>query len=513
MNEQIAIEQTNSPFKRFLFGERQHRFVMLLAAGAIIIQFAIFKYLYPFASYIHGDSFSYLRAAYYNMDVNTYMVGYSRFLRFFSVFTTSDTALVAFQYLTIQASILFLLFTIFYFYPPGKWVKGFLLCFMVFNPLFLHLANLISSDGLFLALSLLWFALLLWIIHQPSRKIVLIHALVLFMAFTVRYNALIYPFISAGAYLLSRLPWRTKLAGISISVLLCGLFVFYTSYKYKSLTGYWQYSPFSGWQLSNNAMYAYRYVDAPNRKTVPKRYQALDNMIRQYFDTTRDVKKHPQESLMASTVYMWTPGLPLFKYRDSLFGKDSTAGELKKWAAMGPFYKSYGLHIITEYPLQFARYFLWPNAQKYYAPPVEFLEQYNSGRKEVIDIAKIWFNYSSLKVTTRTKKDVWVLNFYPILSGIINVVMLCTLICYVILGGWKTKDNFRIGVLMGATVWLLNAGFTIFSSSAAIRFQSFPLLLTTIFALMLLNWLWKMSTVKEPKEVSNIPEMWELNLK
>ncbi|MBO9565799.1 MAG: hypothetical protein J7621_23685, partial [Niastella sp.] len=58
---------------------------------ALVIQFSIFKYLYPFASFIHGDSFSYLQAANENLSINTYMVGYSNFLRLFSVFTKSDT--------------------------------------------------------------------------------------------------------------------------------------------------------------------------------------------------------------------------------------------------------------------------------------------------------------------------------------------------------------------------------------------------------------------------------------
>jgi hypothetical protein len=489
--------------------------ILILAVGAILVQLLIFKYFYPYASYIHGDSFSYLKAAHYNLDVNTYMVGYSRFLRLFSVFTKSDTMLVAFQYLFMQTSILFLLFSIFYFYRPGRVVQIVLLCFMVFNPLFLHLANLISSDGFFLALSVIWFTLLLWILHRPSKEIILVNAIVLFIAFTVRYNALIYPFISAGAILLSRVPRSLKFAGIGVGMLLCGLFVFYTSYKYKKITGYWQYSPFSGWQFANNAMYAYRYVDSAKRKPVDEKFKVLDNMIREYFDSTRDVKKHPQETLMASTVYMWTPGMSLFKYRDQLFKKkDSTASELKKWASMGSFYKEYGLHIIKKYPFHFARYFIWYNAMKYYAPPVEFLEHYNSGKNDVLPIAQNWFDYNSTTVSTRMKsKEVWILGFYPILSGIINVIMLCVLICYLSLKGWQTKNNFRIGILMGGTVWLLNAGFTIIASSAALRFQSFPLLITIIFASLLLDWLWSIANTRQETTKSEDSSLQDIEYK
>ena len=493
----MQVIETLSPsiscsFKEFVYEDKRNRLKLLIALCFIIIQFAIFKYLYPFASYIHGDSFVYLESAEKNLDINTYPIGYSRFLRLFSVFSSSDTVLVAFQYLSIQVSALFLLLTIFYFYTPGKVVQYVLLGFMVLNPLFLHLANLVSSDCLFAALSLTWFSLLLWLIHRPAIKTIIWHAVILFIAFTFRYNALIYPFIAVLAFVLSKLSLRKKIAGVSAGILLCGLFVCYTSYKYKQLTGYWQFSPFSGWLMANNAMYAYRYVDSAERKPVPQKFQVLDNMIREFFDSTRDVKRFPSEAAMASTVYMWTPDMSLMQYRNGLFkkAKDTTASELKKWASMGPFYKKYGLYIIKKYPLHFARYFVLPNALKYYAPPVEFLENYNSGSATVTEQTKTWFGYKRLEVKTRMiSGNVWILDFYPVLSGVINVLMFFGLLYYVLLKGWRYTPVFNKTVIMGGAVWLLNALFTIGASSAALRFQSFPVLLTTTFTLLLVDWM------------------------
>jgi hypothetical protein len=197
-------------FTQFLFHNRRNRIILYLAAAAIIIQFTIFKYLYPFASYIHGDSFTYLIAANQNLTINIYPIGYSKFLRLVSVFAQPDIVLVSLQYLVIQCSTLFLLFTIFYFYKVGTVTQALLFCFIVFNPLPLYLSNLVSSDGLFLALSMAWFALLLWIVYKPSNKIIGWHALVLFAAFTVRYNALIYPFIAGVAFWLSKLTLQKK---------------------------------------------------------------------------------------------------------------------------------------------------------------------------------------------------------------------------------------------------------------------------------------------------------------
>jgi hypothetical protein len=79
---------------------------------------------------------------------------------------------------------------------------------MTFNPLSLHLSNMVNSDGLFLALSIMWFALLLWIIYKPSNKIIYWHTILLFAAFTVRYNALVYPLIALLAFRLSKLSLR-----------------------------------------------------------------------------------------------------------------------------------------------------------------------------------------------------------------------------------------------------------------------------------------------------------------
>jgi hypothetical protein len=491
MNVSIGIPSETVSFKTFLFNNKHSRKILWLITLAIIIQFTIFKYLYPFASFIYGDSFKYLEAADNNQTIALYPIGYSKFLRLVSIFAKPDIVLVGLQYLLIQTSALFLLFTTYYFYRPARVMKWILLCFMVFNPLFLHLANMVSSDGFFLAISLTWFALMLFVIHKPSNRIILLHGVVLFVAFTVRYNALIYPFIAIVAFGLSRLSLRRKIVGICFPILLLGWFIGISMYQYKKLTGYWQFSPFSGWQMANNAMYAYRYVDSANRKSVPEKYKALDNIIRKFYDRTRNLAIYPSEREQASTFYMWSPGMPLMKYRDSLFKtKNGAPNDYKAWASMGPFYKEYGIYIIRKYPLHFLRYFAWPNSRKYYAPPIEFLQSYNSNKVIIPTQAMRWFGYESNEVKARiSSSETWILNFYPILSGIINVIMLFALLYYVLLRGWSYNRIFHKTIIIAATLWLFNAGFTIFASSAALRFQSFPVILTTIFTLLMIDWL------------------------
>jgi hypothetical protein len=508
----MGINPAMPSFKEYVFCSRHHKINLVIVASVIVIQFSVFKYLYPYPSFIHEDSYKYLETAYFNFGINSYMVGYSRFLRLFSVFSSSDTALVAFQYLFVQSSALFFLGTLFYFYRPQKIVQIILLYFMALNPLFLYMANLISSDCYFLSLSMVWFALLLWIIHQPSTQLLIWHTVVLFIAFTVRYNALIYPFIAMVAFMLSNITIRRKLASLAACIILCGLFILYTGNKYKALTGIWQYAPFSGWQLANNAMYAYRFVDSAERKPVLPRFQALDNAIRIYFDSTRDIRKYPKERLLASTFYMWDRDLPLWKYIDVYFRNDSKSSDFKKWAMMGPFYRDYGIYIIKEYPWFYARYFLWPNANKYYAPPGEYLEMYNTSRDSVVVLAKEWFGYKSSKISTRLNTfKIRILDFYPILSGVMNIVFLCCLLCFFVLRGFRNHVPFRKGVLLTGTVWVLNAGFSIFSTAAALRFMAFPILLMSTFVLLLIDWMWDM--MKSKSEILNVAEISKEELK
>jgi hypothetical protein len=478
-----AGEQT---FAQFLFHNRRNRIILCLVAAAIIIQFVVFKYLYPFASYIHDDSFYYIDTAYKNLTVSGYPIGYSKFLRLVSVFAKPDWGLVSLQYLLIQCSALFFLFTLFYFYKAGRVTQAILVCFMVFNPLFLHMGNMVSSDGLFLALSMTWFALLIWIIYKPSNTVIFWHALAMFTAFIVRYNALIYPFIAALAFGLSKLSLRKKLAGLGLGLLLCGWFIALTMFQFKKLTGYWQFSPFSGWQVANNAMYAYRKVDSAAREPVPPQFRKLDKMVRSLFD------RYPNLPVgEASTYFMWAPSLPLMRYKEKVFqGKDSAASEFKQWASMGPLYSAYGWCIIKKYPLHFLRYFVGPNTLKYFFPPVEYLEDYNRGQPTVLESAVTWFGYKNNQVKTNMQSSkVWVLQYYPYLVCFSNLILFLMLLSYLLLKGWQFNASSKKIIILAGFVWLANAGFIIVVAPVALRFQAFPALLSISFCLLLIDWM------------------------
>ncbi|MFX1707386.1 hypothetical protein PV783_25680 [Chitinophaga sp. CC14] len=499
-------EKLQLSLKHFIFRHPGNRWFIRIGIPVIIIQFVIFKFLYPFAGFINGDSYLYLETAYHNFTVNTYPIGYSKFLRLISVFTHSDTVVVAIQYLLLQSSTLSLVFTIFYFYNPARLTKIVLFIFMLVNPVYLYLANYISSDAFFLSLSLIWFTSLLWIMNRPTEKLIIINALVLFMAFTVRYNALFYPIISGVALILTRRKVWMNLVGFSISLLLIGIFTEVTSKKYKEISGYNQFTPFTGWQMANNALYAYRYIDSSHRKKVPMRLQQLDKMVRSYFDSSRDIRTHPVEALVASTVYMWDPRSPLSIYMEGQFKGDSTASALKKWATVAPIMKDYGTFLIKAYPSEFAKHYLIPNAVKYYAPPVEFLDHYSTGIDSVNETAKVWFDYKSTKLRSYFKDySVTTLDFYPVLTGTMNVILVLSTISFVLLKGYKQYPQLKKGLILVIALWAVNFGFSVFASPIALRFQLFPILVSLAFTFLLVEFLVK-AAKGVPQEETNHQE-------
>lgn len=482
-------------FKAFVLDYRENRNMLLFAGLAILVQFIIFKLLYPYASFIDGDSYVYINTAAANPYINTYPIGYPRFLRLFSVFTKSDTALVSFQYLMIMASSLWLLFTLFYLYKPSRLTKWIMLILFLFNPVFLYISNYVLSDALFLSLSLIWVALLIWIIHRPGNKLIFWQLIVLLLAFTVRYSALYYPVITLIALLISKATVRQKLFGITASFSVIAAFIVFTATQYKALTGIWEYTPFSGWQIANNAMYAYRFVDSSDRKTTPKSLQELDNTVRKYFDTSRNLRTHPVEMLVASTVYMWDPKSPLNLYMKQVFKKDSAPQfKLKDWATIAPLYRQYGSFIAQTYPKIYFKHYIIPNALKFYTPPSEFLEAFNMGRDSIGMPARNWFGYTSKKTKTAFKDlKINSIAFVPILFGIMNIVFIFGFISMCLLPLMNRKITQSKIIIVVAVLWLFNFGFSVIASPITIRYQLFAFILFTWFALIFIDKIYKIA--------------------
>ena len=467
------------PFDRALFRA---------AAAAVVAQFVIFKCLYPFAGFINADSYVYLQAAFLNLDINNYPVGYSKFLRVFSTLTRSDTALVAFQYAAIQASGLWLVAVLSEIYRPRRAARVCMVVAVVSNPVYLYMSNYVSSDALFLALSLAWFTTLIRIVDKPTLKKTLLQAALLIAALMVRFNALYYPLIAAAALVMAPQSLQRKILGMAITILPVIAFVGYNSSRYHTLTGIRMFTPFSGWQLANNALYAYRYVDNADLRTPPPGLQAVDRVVRHYFDTTRDLSRHPEEMVEASTMYMWDPRSPLNKFMEQQASTDPGSSYLRRWCRMAPLYTQYGGWLISQYPRAYLVHFVLPNAAKCYSPPGEFLDDYNMGRDTVARIAQSWFDYPSQKVRpVGAAAKVKLMPALPIAVAVVHVLFVLGWIGLAVVTGIHIRSTPGKILALSLTLWIANFCFSALASPVTLRYQLFALTVFGVFAILLMD--------------------------
>lgn len=488
------------PFKTWIRKDSENNVYLIMSGIFSILAFIWLKMTYPHPNFL-PDSYSYLDAAFNNQDINMWPIGYSKFLRLFSSFTRSDIALVFVQYILLQASVLYFLFTIRYLLSPGKWLFRILSFCCIVNPISLYVSNFISSDALFATLSLVWFTQLLWILYRPGVRLLILHALVLLLAFSVRYNALYYPLISLALIGLTHMSISKKIIGIGSMLLLLGGFVGFNLYKSRQLTGSAQFSAFGGWQMASNALFAYAHADPDSAATVPAKFRELQGIVIRHMDSLSRLTIRPDKEL--GIYYLWDDHAPLKEYLIARYRKDSVTDGYKRWSSMGPIYSAYGGWLIGKHPLVFIGHYLLPNIVNYYVPSPEFMNIYNMGKDTVEDLAKFWFNYKTNKVTV-PNKQIGFMDSYPIALAIINLVFVLSFVSFWLLEGFKKSGPYPSKALkwMGC-IWLANFGFSVLASPIVLRYQVFPMLITFAFLGILIEFIHRESRATKPIKHNN----------
>lgn len=465
--------------------DKSNQRYLWIAIPLLIVEVIIFKFFYPYADFF-SDSYSYIFAAAADLKVNLWPIGYSKFIQLFHHLSHSDTALVVFQYFLIQGATLYLLFTVFYYYQPGVLVQKTLFYLLMLNPLILYLSNYISSDGLFLALSLVWAAQLIQIQHKPTLILLLVHSLLIFYAFTVRYNAIYYPIISGIAYLLSSWKRSLKLLGFLLPIILVGMFISYTSEQTRKVTGTKQFSVFGGWQLANNAMYMLPHIRVD--QVPPPACNEFHQLVLSFFE-----KKGPELKNIGpadGAVYLKGPKAPLKEYLAQKMGdRTDSSGGIASWGAVSPVYSAYGAFLAKSYPIPFARYFLLPNTFNYFVPPIEKLEIYNLGQTSVFPIATYWFDYPNDKVkVVSLHAQKAILFIFPALFGTLNLVFIWLLVSWYRDKKYKLEDiGFKKAIILVVLLILVNACFSILASPIVFRYMVFLMVVLLIFSALVVE--------------------------
>lgn len=467
--------------------------MILIAATCGLIVTIIYKILYPYPNFL-PDSYSYIDAALKNQAINKWPIGYSKFLRFFNFITHSNLALVVFQYIILQTSILYFVFSVAYFFNISKLELKIIILFLAVNPLLLHLSNFISSDTLFTSLSLIWFTQLLWLLNNLNKWLLFFHALILLMAFMTRYNAMYYPLISLFVILFAPITGVLKWLGIGLILSSLGAFIGYTQYNYKKETNTVQFSPFGGWQLASNALYAYSHVSPEERASPPIKFKDLHSITNQHIDSLNKLAQRPDNDL--GIYYLWNPESPLLLYMYNLFlTTDSSKNGFTKWALMGPYYHMYGQYVIKQYPAKYMKYYIWPNLINYWIPQTEFLGSYNMQTDTVHQIAVKWFHLKNNKVGTYSKSPtISITEYFSFLWTITNIVFVSSFMGFIFLQGFKHSNNYAKKILLYfLIVWIFNMLFSVIASPIVLRYQIFPLIVTFTFMILLISFIVKIN--------------------
>jgi len=483
-------------FSPFFFAE--NRVYNLTLFGLTILELFLFKLAYPYPDFF-SDSYSYIAAARDQLDVNIWPIGYSRFLAFFHLLSHSGSLLVWFQYLSFFGAALYFYHTITYLYQPGKSTRTFLCLFLFFNPLFFYLANYVTSDILFISMSTLWLTQLIWLVHRPRIYQGFILSVLVFVMFTFRYNALIYPFITAGAFLVSKQKGWIKALGIVLGPLFILPFIIWSSHAAKEITGTAQFPPIlGGWQWGNNALYMRGFIKEDSSAFPTVATAELDSIARRYFNQPSS----PQDQLAdyVANFFIREPEAPLKQYLDLHFHAKTNREEVVAWGKAATVFDQYGKYLIRRHPLAFCRYYLLVNSKNYFLPPLEKLEIYNLGSTRMWKTGQKWFDYQNPNMwcISNTLQGFLLAPFQYFFLAL-NIYYIIVLSLFIRRRGFRRiLPSIRYAMLLVTLFLVLNAAFSIFANIIVIRYQIFPMLVFFTFAMLLTDLLERFST--EPQK-------------
>jgi hypothetical protein len=441
----------------------------------------VFKYFYPYPNVIF-DSYNYVRAADLHYNYNAWPIGYSKFLQLFSGLTHSAALLTTFQYLFLEISCLLFFFTWRMILQPGRMISNIFFALLFVNPLFIFCCNFIISDGLFIGISLLWITQLFFIICRPRPFMVITHALLLLVAFTIRYNALYYPVVAALAFLLSRERAWFKMAGIVLPMIFVGSFVLYTCHEVKKGTGQAQFSAFGSWKLANDVLYMYAHVPPEKIEDMPPRFRQLESEVQQYFHQSPEpVGLAADDDFTSGSRYMYFLNSPLVMYMHRKYsGEFPIFLNTGAYWQVAPLYQDYALYLARKHPAAFGRWFLWPNLGRYVIPPEEI---FNSEESFVLKYSGPYFHDLFHLDTLYTPPHLVDLGVQLMerSAGIVRIGHLCFLpgiILFLACGGLRQMScPSRLCLVLAAMLWACDFCFSLVSAAIVLRYQLFVMVL------------------------------------
>jgi hypothetical protein len=452
------------------------------AFALTIVSLTGFKLIYPYPNMVL-DSYYYVLAAISKADVNAWAIGYSWFIRFVGMFSHSPLLFVIVQYGLLQTALLVFWLTFTRCITLSKPAKRILFILLLANPIFLYTANFVMADSLFISLSLLWISLLISMVFRPKVYLLWVHAFLILLVFSVRYNALYYPFVAAVVFFLSGYSLRQKIFGIVLQLVVLGAFIGYTSFRVGQLSGQAQFSPFGNWKTANDALYMYGHVYENSRDTVPAKFAQLDRSVRQGFQLDKKIDDLlDYTSPFYGSIYMFYYSSGLVRYKNLLYGEDTEFVNFRKMAQVGPLYGQYGAYLIRKYPVAFLHYFVAPNACRYVLPP---LEAYGSFppfflRPDYLGQAAVsWFGVKTITPSASAiRLRGYLLAPYQTLAAFVHLLFLVNLIGFGVMKGFRSLPRAEwLALLVLGAFWIFDLGFSLTAAATVMRYELLPLII------------------------------------
>jgi hypothetical protein len=437
-----------------------------------------FKCCYPYADFF-TDSYTYIQAAADHNAISYRPIGYSLFLRLIHALSHSDTVLVTIQFLLVQSSCWVLFATVCRRCSPGTGVQAVVTTFLVLNPLVYYISNFVSSDALFIALSLFWLTSLIQSTDAPTWGGLVTQWVLLLLIFYTRYVALFYPVVAAICYCWMPCGWRVRLVAMAGGVVIVIAAVGVTREQTRAETGAETFSAFSGWQMANNAMHIYPWLPV-DTTGLPPASDSLAGYVSRYFGRQVTMGKNPPG---ATTAYMWERNSPLHEYLDAYRRTHSPISYYRAWNRVGPVFSQYGYSLVRRHPLAFCRYYLVPSARSFFLSSLDIFSTYLDGKKEIDPIARDWFGYRKARpwVCSATLQG-RICAPFPWISLVMTVAFGVVAGIFMLSREVRGRCPPFTGCLRVAGVYLgINICFNVFASPSVYRYQVLPLVLLFIF--------------------------------
>lgn len=462
----------------------------------MVLEWVVFKCCYPLADFF-TDSYSYIEAAVQQDAIGYRPIGYSIFLRLVHSLWSSDTFLVTLQYVLVQGACVGLWLTLVRRCGLSVRSGGILLAFLVLNPTIPYLCNYVSSDALFVGLSLIWITVLIGMVREPVWWRLGLQVVLLFVIFNLRYVAMYYPAVASLSFLLLRKKASAafKLVGIVCSIGVVALCVGWIKRITYKETGANIFSAFSGWQIANNALHIYPWVPVDTVGLPSPECRVLASDVRDYFARCGPelLKRGP----VSTTDYMWVRSSPLHLYMATLRQQEHTS-YFNAWNRVGPVFTQYGYFLARRHPLAYARYYGWNSARSFFVSSLDVFAVYNEGHATFDSVAVNWFHYRSARARAWSYTvQAGLMVPWPWICFLLNAAFVVTTIGYLSSRRRREENPVFTGALELTAAYLLsNALFCILASPTVFRYQILPMILLFFFMATALGILLKRRAVK-----------------